>query len=125
MAEHTLGDGPIEEAYRERMNWLAHAIDEFFNGDLRGEQRQIGFCLMVFKFGDGGRANYISNANRDDVVIMLKEQLKRFEGQPENEGPRMNDTRERSMTFADGLLTGMVLGAIIGFAFGAAGLLLK
>ena len=29
---------------------------------------------------------YISNANRGDVVIMLKEQLKRFEGQPDLTG---------------------------------------
>jgi hypothetical protein len=42
---------------------------------------------MVFNFGDGpGRANYISNANRDDVVTLLKEQIKRFEGQPEMKG---------------------------------------
>jgi hypothetical protein len=82
----TLGDAPIEAAYFEKMNALAAAIDEFFNGDLRGEQRHTGFCLMVFEFGEPGRANYISNAQRTDVVTMLKEQLARFEGQPEMRG---------------------------------------
>ena len=31
-------------------------------------------------------ANYISNADRADVVTLLKEQLARFEGQPEMKG---------------------------------------
>jgi hypothetical protein len=83
----TLGDAPIEEAYREKMNHLGALIDEFFNGDLRGKDRKVGFCLMLFNFDDGaGRANYISNAERADVVTLLKEQLARFEGQPEMKG---------------------------------------
>lgn len=66
-----LGDAPIEEASREKMNRLAALIDEFFNGDLRGEDRQTGFCLMIFPFeGFDGRANYISNASRADVVTL-------------------------------------------------------
>jgi predicted RNA-binding protein len=81
-----LGDAPIEEAYRRKMNDLADALDTYFNGALRGEKRHTGFCLMVFRFGEGGRANYISNANREDVVTLLKEQLARFEGQPELKG---------------------------------------
>jgi hypothetical protein len=82
-----LGDAPIEPEYVEKMNALAHVLDEFFNGTLKGHDRKVGFCVMVFNFGDGpGRANYISNANRDDVVTLLKEQIKRFEGQPEMKG---------------------------------------
>lgn len=81
-----LGDAPITEEYREKMNHLAGVLDEFFNGEKRGHDRGVGFILMVFPFGEGGRCNYISNANRRDVVIMLKEQLKRFEGQPELKG---------------------------------------
>lgn len=84
---NTLGDGPIEPQYIEKMRDLANILDDFFNGDLRGQDRHTGFCLMVFRFGDaGGRANYISNAERSDVVTMLKEQLARFEGQPELKG---------------------------------------
>ena len=83
--EHTLGEAPIEDAYREKMNELAHLVDRFFNGSLSGEDREVGFVLMVFDFkmhrGDDSRCNYISNANRSDVVKLLKEQIKRFEGQ--------------------------------------------
>jgi len=82
-----LGDAPIEPKHQEFMNALAHAIDKMFNGDMKGKDRKIGFILMVFNFDDNkGRTNYISNADRKDVVTMLKEQIARFEGQPEMEG---------------------------------------
>lgn len=87
-----LGDAPIEAAYFEKMNVLAGAIDELFNGpgaskeEAPGE-RKVGFILMVFPFGtEPGRTNYISNANREDVIVLLKEQLARFQGQPEVSG---------------------------------------
>lgn len=87
MAER-LGDAPIESAYREKMNAIARALDEMFNGDAKGAARKTGFVLLVFPFGEGeGRANYISNgADRRDVVTLFKEQIKRFEGQPEMTG---------------------------------------
>jgi hypothetical protein len=83
-----LGDAPIEEAYRAKMNFLAAEMDHFFNGDLRGQDRRTGFVLMVFPFGDAtGRCNYISNgADRKDVVTLMKEMIARFEGQPEQKG---------------------------------------
>jgi hypothetical protein len=75
--QHGLGDAPIEDKY--------HSLDEWFNGNAKGNYRKVGFCLMVFNFGDGpGRANYISNASRADVVTLLKEQLARFAGQAES-----------------------------------------
>jgi len=84
--EYTLGDAPIEMEYRARMEAIARAIDEFLNGP-PPRKKTVGFCLMVFAFGEGpGRANYMSNANREDVVTLLKEQLARFEGQPEMGG---------------------------------------
>jgi hypothetical protein len=84
---HQLGDAPIEPKLHDMMNELARKLDVFFNLDLKGDQREIGFVLLVFPFeGHEGRANYISNAKREDVVVMLKEQLARFEGQPEQGG---------------------------------------
>lgn len=83
----TLGDQPIEEDYREGMKKVAAAIDEIFNGDKTGDERTTGFVLMVFPFGEGpGRTNYVSNCKRKDVIVLLKEQLARFEGQPEVSG---------------------------------------
>jgi hypothetical protein len=83
--QQTLGDAPIEADYREQMNVLAHVLDAEFNGGDTG--RKTGFVLLVFPFADhAGRCNYISNANRDDVVVLLKEQLARFEGWPDASG---------------------------------------
>ena len=86
MSKHTsgVGDAPIEDKYRRKMNALAKTLDEWFNGDAKGKDRKVGFCLMVFEFGEGpARANYISNASREHVVTLLKDQLARFEGQAE------------------------------------------
>jgi hypothetical protein len=83
----TLGDGPIEQQYRDQMNSLARAIDQFFNGNGDGETKKTGFILMIFPFDNhDGRCNYISNAKRDDVKMLLKEQLSRFEGMPDMKG---------------------------------------
>lgn len=83
-----LGDAPIENRFRDMMNQLARSLDTLFNGQAKGKDRKTGFVLLVFPFDDhDGRCNYISNgANRKDVVIMMKEQIRRFEGQPEMEG---------------------------------------
>lgn len=80
-----LGDGPIESQYREQMQQVARGLDEIFNGDVRGPARKVGFVLLVFEFGSSdGRCNYISNgADRRDIVVLLKEQIARFEGQPD------------------------------------------
>ena len=87
MPDHTIGDAPIEEQFYGMMNHLAHELDRLFNGELKGPDRKVGFCLMVFNFGESsGRLNYISNAERNDVMTMLKEQLARWEGQPEMKG---------------------------------------
>jgi hypothetical protein len=45
--------------------------------------------LLVFPFGDaeGNRCNFISNgADRKDIVVLFKEMIARFEGQPEMKG---------------------------------------
>lgn len=85
-----LGDGPIQQKYRAKMNAVAQVLDEMFNGDAKGADRKTGFCLMVYPFGEAGekdRCNYISNgADRRDVVVLMKEMIRRFEGQPEATG---------------------------------------
>lgn len=74
---------PIEAAHHAPMNALAQGIDEILNGKRRpGEQRKLGFILLVAEFGkiDNGRVNYISNGNRPDMLAMLREYLARAEG---------------------------------------------
>ena len=85
-----LGDTP-EEGHVEMMNDAAGLLNKFFNGDKELADRETGFVLFVFPF-EGGEERwdyiyYISNgADRKDVVIMMKEQVSRFEGQAELSG---------------------------------------
>jgi hypothetical protein len=83
-----LGDAPIEEKYRKQMNAIAQGLDQVLNGEAKGKDRKIGFVLLLFEYGESeGRCNYISNgADRRDIVTLMKEQIKRFEGQPDIEG---------------------------------------
>ena len=82
-----IGDAPIEPEHIERMNEIARILDAAFNADSRGKDRQTGFVLLVFPFGEKeGRCNYISNgADRRDIVTLFKGQIARFEEQPEME----------------------------------------
>jgi hypothetical protein len=64
---------PIDPQYREMMNRLARALDEGLGG--------LGFCLLVFpRNTPDGRVNYVSNANREDMIVALKEFIARQEG---------------------------------------------
>lgn len=90
--KYQLGDAPIEDAYKVQMQELARVLDRIFNGKLQGKDRPTGFVLMVFPFDEIGpegqhRCNYISNgADRRDIVLLMKEMIARFEGQPEMTG---------------------------------------
>jgi len=78
-------DTEIQEQYRHDMNTLAKALDTYFNG-IDGPKR-VAFVLLITGFDNMvGRVNYISNGQRKDIVVMLKEILARFEGQPEQKG---------------------------------------
>lgn len=80
--------GPIEPRHREIMNEVARGLDKIFNGTKAGNDRDVGFVLLVFPFNNhDGRANYISNgADRKDMVVFFKELIARFEGQAEEQG---------------------------------------
>lgn len=78
-----MSHGPIDPAYVDLMNFLAKAIDESFNGkDCKPEERTVGFCLLMFPFGSDpkNRMNYISNADKKDMLCALKEYVARLEG---------------------------------------------
>lgn len=80
---------PIEEQYQEMMRVIAKVLDECFNGNAKGEDRQTGFVLLVFPFGEAaeGRCNYLSNgASRKDMISLFRETAARFEGQAETKG---------------------------------------
>lgn len=86
---HTIGDAPIEDRFFAQMQAIASVLDEQLNPGQPLGTRTTGFVLLVFPFGtatDSHRCNYISNADRKDVVTMLKEQLAYFEGMPRSKG---------------------------------------
>jgi hypothetical protein len=72
--------GPLSQEYRDTLNDLAKKLDRIFNGEDR--PRKVGFALLVFEFGrqENGRVNYISNANRADMLTAMKEYIARAEG---------------------------------------------
>jgi hypothetical protein len=79
-----LGSGPIDASVYDMMNALARGIESVFNDP--GKPKETGWVLMAFPFGDKiGRCNYISNANREDIITLLTEQLSYFKGMPEHD----------------------------------------
>ena len=52
---------------------------------VRNVHHRRGFPVSM-RPGRLSRCNYISNASREDVIVLLKEQLARFEGQAEVSG---------------------------------------
>lgn len=71
------GEDPIEPAFRAQMNGLASGLDEVLNGDAKGQDRKVGFCLFMFAFGESDRVNYISNAARPDMIAAVEAWLTR------------------------------------------------
>jgi hypothetical protein len=66
---------------RKRTHFLTPLVDRFLNGDTaETEGARIGFVLMTFEIGDPPRCStYISNMRREDVVMLLKEQIAALE----------------------------------------------
>lgn len=82
--ENEIGDGPVDPKYVRMMNTFAGVLDEIFNNGSSGQDRQVGFALMIFPFhSQEGRCNYVSNASRPDVVRLLADQLRAFHEQEE------------------------------------------
>lgn len=83
-----LGDAPIQDEYRAQMTAVMATLDEFMNGDAKGGNREVGIVVLMFPFGSqDGRCNFMSNgADRKDLVVLFKEMVARFEGQPEVSG---------------------------------------
>jgi len=64
-----IADGDTEKSMNE--------IAKFLGIILQG----LGFALFTFEFNKSGPSNYISNAQREDMIKFLKETLVRFENQ--------------------------------------------
>ena len=71
---------------KDMMQSMASALDEVLNE--KGKPKKNGFVLLVFPFAgpEGQRTNYVSNGQRQDIIVALKEIVARFEGQPQQSG---------------------------------------
>jgi hypothetical protein len=68
------GEKPIEAEYRDLMNAVAAGLSEVF-------PKPLGFTLLVFRMGSNdGRMNYISSAERGDMITAMKEFIAHNEG---------------------------------------------
>lgn len=66
--------GPIEAEVRAQMNAIGEVIGEALPDG-------YGFTLLVFGLGKHeGRMNYISSADRADMLAAMKELIANFEG---------------------------------------------
>lgn len=51
---------------------------------------KLGFCLIVYPFNEKGMANYISNSEREDMIIFLEETLERLKQKKDFSTPNSN-----------------------------------
>lgn len=75
--------GPIQDELKEFMNNLGRGIDNLLNGkECKPKKRKWGFALLIFPFGEtpNGRMNYLSNSEREDMLVAMKEFIARNEG---------------------------------------------
>ena len=66
----------------EKMRELATIIQKEIPG--------LGFCLLVYPFHEKGMSNYISNSQREDMIVFLQETLDRFKEQRDFSTPNSN-----------------------------------
>lgn len=65
---------------------IAQAIDSTLNAGKSGTDRKVAFVLLTYNSGAPGQGNYVSNADRKEMLVAMKEMLARMEGQAEQVG---------------------------------------
>ena len=73
-------EGVSSSNHQEMLRTVAKNIDATFNGTKR--PRTFGFALLLFKFNkvEKGHMDWISNADRKDMIVALKEMIAQLEG---------------------------------------------
>lgn len=77
------GHGPVDPKVIDYMKALGAGIDDILNGKNSDKDNpKWGFALLVFPFGEvaDGRVNYLSNAERETMIVAMKEFIARHEG---------------------------------------------
>lgn len=63
---------------------LAKLITEEIK-DIKVDGHDMAFALLMFPFGSTGRGNYVSNANREDMVKALRDAADRLEAREDHD----------------------------------------
>lgn len=80
MANSVPPEGGKDAYTRDRLQQIGRMVDELLPD-------KWGFFLMAFPFEDAdGRMNYISNAQREDILKLMKEFIEKSERTPTLEG---------------------------------------
>lgn len=58
---------------------LMTAIGGGINDVIENQFGKMGFALIIFEFNQPGISNYVSNAQRDDMITALRETADRLE----------------------------------------------
>lgn len=66
----------------DKMQVLANIISHHLNSDI--SEPRTGFFLLTFGFHAPGIANYISNADREAIIVALRETANRLESHQDN-----------------------------------------
>jgi len=63
------------------MEATARGLGSILGGAIEAKhgKGEVGFCLMLFSFGEGGWSTYVSNAQRPDMVNALREFIRKLE----------------------------------------------
>ena len=78
-------ESPVEPEVVAQMNAFGQALDMLLNPN-QPTNKTFGWVINVFRFGEEGRMNYISNARRKDMICALKELIANLEGRKLNGG---------------------------------------
>jgi hypothetical protein len=69
---------PAEDSIRPMLNGLGRAIADLLRQHNQTTGDHYAFCLLMFQTGtSNGRMNYLSNANREDMLDSMAEFLER------------------------------------------------
>jgi hypothetical protein len=68
---------------KQAMKKMAESIEKML-------PKEFGFTILVFPFSNPSVANYVSNANRNDMIKALKEAAFRLEDKQDFETPENN-----------------------------------
>ncbi len=64
---------PLENQCRRVGAVIGQVLDD--HAEHFPESPRVGFCLMMFTFGEGGWSTFISNADRQDMIAGINELL--------------------------------------------------